>query len=202
MLVDGGDRDRIIERAHDGRGRESIWEIPGIGRASIGRRNLACVGFESPSRYQFGCHRIHGRPQSRQVMFDELVLQHGDFVYARVKAIAWVANKALLPTVLQADAGDVLARTVEQIGPEKPLVLNCQGVSDIDRYAARKLAEARRRTGRQLLLTDAAHLEESLRRSLGSHDVPLADQDGKHGYIYGASGLTQELATKLATAAN
>ncbi|KKM71057.1 hypothetical protein LCGC14_1434430, partial [marine sediment metagenome] len=29
MPVDRGDRDRIIERAHDGRGRESIWEIPG-----------------------------------------------------------------------------------------------------------------------------------------------------------------------------
>ena len=27
-LVDRGDRDRIIERAHGGRGRESIWDTP------------------------------------------------------------------------------------------------------------------------------------------------------------------------------
>jgi len=40
-LVDLRNRDRIIEKAHDGRGREPIWEIQGEGKeAAAGATNV------------------------------------------------------------------------------------------------------------------------------------------------------------------
>ncbi|HVG33128.1 MAG TPA: hypothetical protein VM911_08610 [Pyrinomonadaceae bacterium] len=99
------------------------------------------------------------------------VLHHEDFVYTRLKALAWVANETVLPTVLQADAGKALSQLFNEVEPNKPLVINCRGINVIDDHALDSIRGALQPPHRTLVLVNAGELKPQLDSALGRYDL-------------------------------
>lgn len=104
-------------------------------------------------------------------MPERLVLHHTDFVYTRMKAVSWTANETFFPTMLQANAGQVLFDIYQNVDPSKPLVVNCQGMAGMDDHAVACIAPALRRQKRTLVFINAESLEPLLRQSLETLSV-------------------------------
>jgi hypothetical protein len=118
-------------------------------------------------------------------MTNPLVLHHSDFVYTRMKAHAWRANRSLYPTMLQADGGGALAHLVGECEPRKPLVINCQGIVEVDDHAFARFAAARKERARKVVLLNASQVVDSISKSLGKHDASYATAEGDLVYLFG-----------------
>lgn len=99
-------------------------------------------------------------------------LTHKDFVYTRLKLLVWAANGAILPTTLQAAAGKALTHIVLEEQCDKPLVINCREVVEIEDHALETTKDALNRTRRPLVLMHAEQFDPtSIRRELGDPHV-------------------------------
>lgn len=98
------------------------------------------------------------------------VLHHSDFVYTRLKALAWVANETVLPSVLQADAGKALSHLFDHVERDKPLVINCHGINVIDDHALDSIRGALKAHRRPLVLVYAEQLKPQFDDALGIYD--------------------------------
>src|ERR1043165_961473 len=98
------------------------------------------------------------------------VLHHNDFIFTRLKALAWVANKTILPTLLQADAGKALTYLAEHDYPDKPLVIDCRGIIEIDDHALETTKRALHKHQRPLVLINSNQLQPSITNDLGGYD--------------------------------
>lgn len=63
------------------------------------------------------------------------ITTHPDFIYARLMAITWHANYVLAPAMFTSAAGDKLRQCIESDSSNKPVVLNCAGISTIVDHA-------------------------------------------------------------------
>jgi hypothetical protein len=101
--------------------------------------------------------------------------------------------------MLQADAGAALAKIAEEIEPQKPFLINCQGMGEIDDHALAKFAATRRAQNRQVVFLNAAQLVDNLTRSLGNYNASYATPDGSIVYVFGGGEhLSKERALKSA----
>lgn len=97
-------------------------------------------------------------------------LRHADFVYTRLKAITWVSNESVLPSVVQANAGNTLSAVVQSVEPHKPLMINCRGINIIEDHALDSLKDSLIKRGKPILFTHSEHLLEDIKRALGGYD--------------------------------
>lgn len=73
-------------------------------------------------------------------MFNPL-LDHPEFIYTRLTAVAWHANLSLRPTLFSTNAGIYLHQLIESEHPELPVLLNCAGISTIEDHALGQLRD-------------------------------------------------------------
>src|SRR5262245_16593762 len=93
-------------------------------------------------------------------------LNHADFVYTRLKAITWVANQSVLPSVVQAKAGIALYTLIRVVEPNKPILINCRGINYIEDHALDTLKEALALRDKPTVFLHATQLKEDLQRAL------------------------------------
>jgi hypothetical protein len=103
------------------------------------------------------------------------VLHHEDFVYTRLKALAWVANETVLPSLLQADAGKALSHLFDHVERNKPLVINCRGINILDDHALDSIKGSLQTHQRPLVLVNAGRLKPQLDSALGPYDLYNVD---------------------------
>lgn len=123
------------------------------------------------------------------------VLHHEDFVYTRLKALAWVANETILPTVLQANAGKALSYLFDRVERNKPLVINCHGINVIDDHALDSIRGALESHQRPLIIVNAGALKPQFDRDLGQYD--LYRVDGVTVMVPGAASIERATAERI-----
>jgi hypothetical protein len=95
-----------------------------------------------------------------------------DFIYSRLKALAWVTNEGILPTLLQANAGKAIAQIlINEENSKKPLILDCRGILDVDDHALETTRSLIRDDQRTLVFLNAEPIQQSLRRELGPYSL-------------------------------
>ncbi|MEA2206523.1 MAG: hypothetical protein QOE77_3299 [Blastocatellia bacterium] len=123
------------------------------------------------------------------------VLRHDDFVYSRLKALAWVTNGTGLPTLLQANAGRAVAHIIEHDEPTKPLVLDCKGIGEVDDHALENARTLLQNQQRPLVLLNAGAIDASIKRELGEYSLILIG--GMPVYILGDDTIDRGIASRF-----
>lgn len=124
------------------------------------------------------------------------VLNHQDFVYCRMKALIWAANGTFLPTLVQRNAGEMLATLLSSEKDGKPLIVNCQGVLNVDDHSVGPLNEALKLAHRQLVFTNAKPIEPLLTRYIESPRSSHS-KDGDCTIQFGHNAINLEGLEKL-----
>lgn len=125
------------------------------------------------------------------------VLRHDQFIFTRLKALAWVGNQSTLPTLLQADGGRILSYIAEHDEPEKPLILDCRGVVEIDDHALETTRAALQKHSRTLVLINADQLDARLKRDLGDFNVRFGFSSTQLAVVGDDGSIDREVASRL-----
>lgn len=124
----------------------------------------------------------------------DLTLYHEEFVYVRLKSIAWAANETVSPTVFEEYGGDMLAHIIAHNEPTRPLLINCAGMIELVDRALAPAASAQVDTKRHIVFFNTEPISELLHRSLKVFDRYIVGYD--HLYVAG-HGVSRELSVAL-----
>jgi hypothetical protein len=85
-----------------------------------------------------------------------------ELVYVRLSVLIWIKNGLISIINLPKDAGDLLEDTYSNVEPDKPLVVDCKGVSNLIDHSWDFLFKAIKEKDRQIIFVNCTQLEEKI----------------------------------------
>lgn len=79
-------------------------------------------------------------------------------VYLRMKALSWIANKSFMPATVQSSAGKLLADIIKKSEPDKQIVVNFSGISNIEDHSLDAVNTLLKECKKKLVFINASHL--------------------------------------------
>jgi hypothetical protein len=91
-----------------------------------------------------------------------LYLSFTDFVYVRLTAIVWVSNGLVYISNLQKAAADCLQSLYENLETEKPIIIDCRGISNVIDHSWDGIFTATKQLKRNIYFTHSLSLQEKI----------------------------------------
>lgn len=88
-----------------------------------------------------------------------------ELIYVRLTAIIWLKNGLISISNLPKDAGDFLSEIYTDIEKEKPLVVDCKGVTNLIDHSWDSLFKSIKTNQRQIVFINCTQLEEKIELS-------------------------------------
>lgn len=92
-------------------------------------------------------------------------LRQEAFTYTRLKGAVWCAQGLSYPGQVQRTAAVLLSQLISE-DPDKPLVINCQGIVEIDDHAMESVDSALSKGHRRVLFINAGAIDQQLGNGL------------------------------------
>lgn len=103
------------------------------------------------------------------------VLTHSDFLYTRMKGLTWTRNGIQASSMVQKDAGNVLADLYANHEVNKPLLVNFQGIKSVSGFALKDTVSPNAHTSRALIIFNCIRLRNRLIEEFANLGMPKVD---------------------------
>jgi len=122
------------------------------------------------------------------------LLEHVDFAYLRLQALTWSANRAYLPSCIQANAGKALAALLDEAVTDRRCIVNAAGISSVEDHALEAVRAALKGRRTEVIFLNARGIEHDLRTALGEPAVIMPHDGGV--YVYGRDHRDHQASVK------
>ena len=101
-----------------------------------------------------------------------------NYVLTRMQNIVWVTRGLGLSYMIEKDGGDMLAKIVQEVNPEKPLVVNFCRINEIDDHALDSFFDSVLATNRTVIILEGNHLFAKIETLKKGKSIPTTNDPG------------------------